>query len=56
MVHGFFGLTVYLLLESFSNFYPVYNPNYQRTVFLMKRAPDYNTESDLNQLIRAIKI
>ena len=45
-----------LHLGSFSNIYPVYNPIYQKQVFLMKNDPDLDPESDLNRFIRANKI
>ena len=45
-----------LHLGSFSNIYPVYNPIYQKPVFVMKKDPDLDPESGLNRFIRANKI
>ena len=45
-----------LHLGSFSNIYPVYNPFYQKPVFVMKKDPDLDPESDFNRFIRANKI
>ena len=45
-----------LHLGSFSNINPVYNPIYQKPVFVMKKDPDLDPESDFNRFIRANKI
>ena len=53
---AFFLLTISLLLRSFSNFNPVYNPIFQKTIFLMKRAPNLDPKLDSNRFIKANKI
>ena len=45
-----------MLLRSFSNVHPVYNLIYQKPVFLIKLAPNLDTESDLNRFIKTKKI